>query len=73
MPKDLTCATCAHFKLIFSHPDWRSYGDCRLKAPTRALVDGNGDRSRPGEPHWGVWPAVSPHDWCGEHKHNEAI
>jgi hypothetical protein len=63
------CATCRHWQERASkYSRSGAWGDCRIAAPARAEVDGNGNKLTPGEPHWGVWPATMPSDGCGQHE-----
>jgi hypothetical protein len=69
-----TCATCRHWRdsgqsVLRAALHW---GECRIDAPSLGNpIDGNGQPLTAGEPHWGVWPATAPSDFCGEHEARE--
>jgi hypothetical protein len=55
----VTCSCCRYFLPL---PNGHRRNQCRRRAPApRLTYDGRHDLLEPG-----VWPVVSPEDWCGD-------
>jgi hypothetical protein len=64
------CSSCRFFQPGLSSAEFISYGQCRRRVPTAALlVQTTLGLAPAARPTWGNWPLVHPQiDWCGEHE-----